>query len=138
MMASISDKYYQFLLAQGLCSGIGTAMLFYPTISCLVTWFLKKRATAIGIAASGSGLGGILYPIIVREGLNNIGFGWTMRTCAFLSLFLGAVTCLVTTSRLPPTPKKVAPGDFTSNFKDVTFVLVAAAGPVGFLGLWIV
>jgi hypothetical protein len=30
MMASISTKYYQILLAQGFCSGIGCAMLFNP------------------------------------------------------------------------------------------------------------
>jgi len=31
MMVSISDKYYQFFLAQGVCSAIGCSFLFYPS-----------------------------------------------------------------------------------------------------------
>jgi hypothetical protein len=30
MMASISTEYYQFLLAQGVCSAIGVAAIFQP------------------------------------------------------------------------------------------------------------
>jgi len=31
MMVSISDKYYQIFLAQGVCSAIGCSFLFYPS-----------------------------------------------------------------------------------------------------------
>lgn len=137
-MASLATKYYQFILSQGLCSGIGTAMLFYPSVSCTMTWFREKRGVAVGLAAAGSGIGGIIFPLIVREMIHDVGFGWTMRTCGFLILFLGAVASLTTTSRLPPTPKKATLDDIKACFRDVVYCLVTAAGATGFIGLWIV
>jgi hypothetical protein len=35
MMTSISKKYYQFLLAQAVCSAIGASMVFYPAFTCV-------------------------------------------------------------------------------------------------------
>lgn len=49
MMASLSTKYYQFILSQSVCSSIGASLLFYPATSCLATWFMKKRAVAFSI-----------------------------------------------------------------------------------------
>src|SRR5271155_77914 len=43
MMASISTKYYQFLLAQGVCSALGASMVFYPAFSATITWFFHRR-----------------------------------------------------------------------------------------------
>lgn len=101
-------------------------MLFYPSLSCVVSWFHKKRAAAIGIAATGSGLGGVIFPVIVRQMLikGDVGFDWTMRTCAFLVLFLGAIACVTTTSRLPPTPKQNTKEEIVASLKDKVFVLV--------------
>ncbi|KAF5691906.1 transporter MCH4 [Fusarium circinatum] len=62
MMASISSKYYQFILSQAICSPLGAAMVLYPSFSCVTTWFRQKRALALGITASGSSLGaGFFY-----------------------------------------------------------------------------
>jgi MFS family permease len=137
-MTSLADEYYQFLLAQGLCSGIGTAMLFYPSISCTVTWFDKKRASAIGIAAAGAGCGGILFPIILRTMIDHVSFGWTMRTSAFLVLVLGIVASLTISSRIPPTPKKASFQDIKATFKDSVWCLVVASGATSFSALWVV
>jgi MFS family permease len=37
MMASISYKYWHFVLAQGICSAVGASMIFYPAVSCVST-----------------------------------------------------------------------------------------------------
>lgn len=62
MMASLSTKYYQFLLSQGLCSPLGSSATFYAAINSGSTWFSKKRALALGIESSGSSLGGVIFP----------------------------------------------------------------------------
>jgi MFS family permease len=37
MMASISYKYWHFVLSQGICSAVGASMIFYPAVSCVST-----------------------------------------------------------------------------------------------------
>jgi len=88
MMTSISSKYYQFILAQGLCSPIGASMIFYPAMSTCSTWFFKRRALAFGIMAAGSSLGGVIFPIMITHLLPLVGFGWSMRIAAFIILGL--------------------------------------------------
>ncbi|KAB5522942.1 major facilitator superfamily domain-containing protein [Coniochaeta sp. 2T2.1] len=65
MMLSLCDKYWQALLAQAFCVGIGAGLLFVPTVSLLPTWFSTRMWLAIGIASSGSSLGGVIYPIVL-------------------------------------------------------------------------
>jgi hypothetical protein len=57
MMLSLCTVYYQAILAQAFCIGIGTGLLFVPSVAILSTYFNTKLAFAIGIAASGSSLG---------------------------------------------------------------------------------
>ncbi|KAL6799319.1 major facilitator superfamily domain-containing protein [Trichoderma sp. SZMC 28013] len=137
MMASISSRYYQFILSQSICSPIGAAMVLYPSFSCITTWFLKKRALAMGIAASGSSMGGVVMPIMVNRLIPNIGFGWTMRTCAFLMLGLLIITNLTVRSRLRPQPKNFGVASFFAAFKDPPFLLLAMAGFFYSMGMFI-
>jgi MFS family permease len=124
MMASISTKYYQFLLSQGVCSAIGASMVFYPSFNCITTWFFKKRALSFGIAASGSSLGGVIFPIMVHKLIPQVGFPWTMRICAFLILALLIVANALIRSRIPPFPKPVKIMDFVRPATELRFGLL--------------
>ncbi|SPO05647.1 related to monocarboxylate transporter 2 [Cephalotrichum gorgonifer] len=106
MMASLSTEYYQILLAQGLCSGIGVSAVFQPSLSCAAGWFNKKRATAFGILFTGSSVGGIVIPLMVSRLIRSIGFPWAMRTGAFLLLALLIITNLTVRPFQPPIPQK--------------------------------
>jgi len=35
MMTSISSEYYQILLSQSICSGIGSSLIFTPSLSAI-------------------------------------------------------------------------------------------------------
>ena len=59
---------------------------------------------AIGLVAAGSSLGGVIFPIMVIKLLPQVGFGWTLRICAFLILALLAFGIATVRSRLTPTP----------------------------------
>lgn len=102
LTASACTQYWQVLLAQGLCIGVGNGCLFAPSIAILSTWFQKRRSIVIGFAACGSVTGGVLYPVMVRQLLPSVGFGWTMRAIGLIeAVTLGiAIFCLRT--RLPP------------------------------------
>ena len=58
MMLSLCTEYYQVFLAQGLSVGIGTGCIFVSGVAILSTYFSTRIATAVGIAASGSSVGG--------------------------------------------------------------------------------
>lgn len=112
-------------------------MVLYPSFSYTTTWFQGKRALAMGIVASGSSMGGVILPIMVNRLIPMIGFGWTMRICAFLMLGLLVITNLTVRSRLRPQPKKYDAGVLINLFKDVPFLLTALAGCFYSMGMFI-
>lgn len=58
MMLSLCKEFWQALLAQGFCIGLGGGMLFVPSVAILPTYFSTKIGLAIGLAAAGSSMGG--------------------------------------------------------------------------------
>ena len=67
MMTSLCRTYWQLMLAQGICIGIGAGQLFIVAVAVLPGWFARRRAIATGLAATGSSLGGIVYPIVFHK-----------------------------------------------------------------------
>ncbi|KAF7539504.1 hypothetical protein G7054_g2086 [Neopestalotiopsis clavispora] len=124
MMCSLSHSYYQILLSQGVCSAIGVSAIFQPAMSCLPAWFDKKRGAAFGIAASGSSLGGIIFPIMVAKLIPQVGFAWTMRICAFLILGLLVIGNVTIRPRFPPNPKSMSHQDLVDPLTDIKFIFV--------------
>ncbi|MCJ1428107.1 hypothetical protein MMC29_006015 [Sticta canariensis] len=127
MMASISTKYYQFLLSQAICSAIGASLVFYPAFTCVSTWFLAKRGAALGLVAAGSSLGGVILPIMVVHLIPEVGFGWAMRICAFLILALLIFANLTVRSRIAPTKRPFDPMAFVRPLSEPTFLLLTGA-----------
>jgi MFS family permease len=58
MMLSISQKYYQIMLAQGVCSGIGAGIIYVPILALVNSTFVSvKRAVANGFVTLGASVG---------------------------------------------------------------------------------
>lgn len=64
MMLSLCTEFWQCILAQGFVIGIGGGCLYVPSVAILPTYFTTRIGLAIGLGASGSSLGGIIYPIM--------------------------------------------------------------------------
>ncbi|KAL4996291.1 major facilitator superfamily domain-containing protein [Aspergillus recurvatus] len=101
MVASLGKEYYQIFLAQSVCSALGAAAPLFAGTGPIGSWFLRRRALAFGVMASGSSLSGI----IVARLLPRIGFPWTIRICAFLFLGLLCIALVVVEPRVWPKPK---------------------------------
>ncbi|TVY91703.1 Fujikurins efflux protein [Lachnellula willkommii] len=129
MMTSVSTRYYQILLAQGVCTSIGMSAIYVPATACIAGWFDKKRGIAYGIATSGSSLGGVIFPIMISRLIPRIGFPWAMRSSAFLVLGLLIIANLTIASRVPPDPRPVSKKILLGPFVDLKLMLVN----VGFL-----
>jgi MFS family permease len=134
MMLSLCHEYWQVLLAQGFCIGLGFACLFVPSVAILSTYFTTKIAAATGLAASGSSLGGVLYPIILNQLIPQVGFPWAVRTIGFICLGTLLVPNLVMKVRVLP-PARRALID-PSAFKHPAFIVFCLASFTTFLGLF--
>ncbi|WYZ41953.1 hypothetical protein EsH8_V_000848 [Colletotrichum jinshuiense] len=121
LTASFATEYWQLFLSQGICIGLGMGGLFCPVMAVISTYFKRRRNLAIGIAISGSATGGMMYPVMVRQLLPQIGFAWTMRSMALVQL----VTLLVANFFMRPRlgPRRSGPLVEFSAFKEKPYSL---------------
>jgi MFS family permease len=137
-MTSLWREYWQIFLAQSVVSSVGASAVFYTAMSSVGTWFFKYRATAFGVMASGSSLGGVVLPIMVTRLIPRIGFAWTMRAVAFMFLGMLGVSNLTIRSRLEPRRKKFVFVDWVRPFwADSAFAITTAASWFFFFGMFL-
>lgn len=122
MMLSLCTEYWQALLAQGFVIGLGFGALFVPSVAIIATYFSTKLAFAVGIAATGSSIGGIVYPIAFRHLQAEIGFAWATRVLGFIALGTLVLPCTTMQLRVLPAAKRSLVD--VSAFKDVPWVLM--------------
>ncbi|KAI2627783.1 major facilitator superfamily domain-containing protein [Hypoxylon sp. NC1633] len=127
MLTSVADNYVSIMLCQGVLSPIGASMVFYPAFNCASTWFLKKRGAALGLIAMGSSIGGVIFPIMLINLIPKIGFGWSVRSCAFLILGLLIFANLTVRSRFSPNKKPFVAKAFLLPLAERPFALLTAA-----------
>jgi MFS family permease len=118
---SFAKTYWQLLLTQGICTGVGGGIFFIPIMGLVSTYFAKRRGLAIGLVTTGNSIGGVVYPLVVRQLLGKVGFGWTVRVLGFINIVSLAVVIAFMKPRLPP--RKSGPLWDMSAFKDVPYML---------------
>ncbi|PWZ02948.1 MFS general substrate transporter [Testicularia cyperi] len=64
--AGLCKSYIQLLFTQGFVFGIGLGLTMTPTQPLLSQWFRRKLSVAQGLAAAGSGLGGLILANTTR------------------------------------------------------------------------
>jgi MFS family permease len=90
-------------LTYGIGVGLGSACAYVPTLAVVGGWFAKRRNTALGIAAAGTGCGMLIIPPLAAALIEH--FGWRNADiilgvgCASLML-----ACAVLSERSPLTP----------------------------------
>ncbi|KAL6815271.1 MFS general substrate transporter [Trichoderma sp. SZMC 28013] len=134
-MTSISTKYYQILLAQGICAGIGMGIIVLPATAVLAQYFQKRRALAIGLSSTGSPLGGIIFSIIFSKLQPIIGFGWATRVIGFILLGLSAIP--IAFMHYHTQPVGVRPLIDKTAVRDLPFIFMTFGAFFAFLTLYI-
>jgi len=130
-MTSLAGSYWQLLLSQGICQGLGNGLLFCPQVALVSTYFTTKKTLAISCAACGAATGGMIFPAIARQLLDKVGFAWTVRVMGFVALFNAIIALAFARTRLPP--RSTGPIVEWSAFKDKTYSLYAIGT---FLTFW--
>ncbi|KAF7191535.1 MFS-type transporter dbaD [Pseudocercospora fuligena] len=137
-------NYGLIWLTQGLISGLGMACFFVSSSQVVSTYFKAKKGTAIGIVASGASISGLLYPMMTRYLIENVGFNNAARGVA------GVVcgTCIIAIFAAQPNPKhefntgqsfrKLDTFIDSSAFKNPAFLWLCAAISFLFFGFYAV
>lgn len=69
-------------------------------------WFDKRRGLALGVATSGSGIGGLIMPFIMSPLLETLGAPWCYRILGFIALAVGLFASIFIEERYPHQQRK--------------------------------
>jgi hypothetical protein len=64
---------------------LGTGFAWLPATPILPQWFTKNRSLAQGLAAAGSGVGGIIFSAATTPMIQNISLAWSLRITGILA-----------------------------------------------------
>ncbi|OJD12291.1 hypothetical protein AJ78_07082 [Emergomyces pasteurianus Ep9510] len=134
MMTSISTKLWQIMLSQALCVGLGLGAVFVPCVAIIPQYFKRRRALANGMAATGTGIGGLVYPIMFRQVQLKLGFAWATRVLGFTACVTGLISLSLLRVRFKPQEKRALVQ--LSAFKEPVFSLFCISQFIGFTGLY--
>ncbi|CAH2353418.1 uncharacterized transporter Esbp6p [[Candida] railenensis] len=140
ILASFATKRWQLYCTQGFIVGISFSFVYLPGTLMLPTWFDKRRATAMGIAFSGSGLGGVFFSLVIRQLISVTGDQrWALRMCAFVTGFVAIIACSMMKPRnYKPLPLKttLTRAFIYSNVRTIFSTNVFKDYALLLLGLW--
>ncbi|KAJ0351036.1 hypothetical protein COL154_013074 [Colletotrichum chrysophilum] len=97
--------YWQFMLCLGIYGGIGGALASTVAVSVVGKIFTRLRGLAIGLALTGSALGGVVFPFLLRELFPKWGWAWSMRFVGFTiaGVMIPGTLCFIPFAKLSRT-----------------------------------
>ncbi|KAB8339045.1 hypothetical protein FH972_021981 [Carpinus fangiana] len=96
-------NYGLIWLTQGLVVGLGMSTFFVSSSQIAATWFVKRKAVAVGIVASGASIAGLIYPLMTKFLITEIGFNNAVRCVAGVAGFTAVSSFLLCV----PNPKHI-------------------------------
>ncbi|EED23934.1 MFS monocarboxylate transporter, putative [Talaromyces stipitatus ATCC 10500] len=77
--SSFANTTRQLLVSQGIVYAIGASFAYAPLILFMEEWFVKKRGFAFGIMWAGTGVSGVVLPLLMQWLMDTYGFRTTLR-----------------------------------------------------------
>ncbi|OZJ01604.1 hypothetical protein BZG36_05583, partial [Bifiguratus adelaidae] len=95
-LTSLVQTLWPLFFTVSLLAGVGSSLLFVTSMSIPARWFTKKQGLALGIAASGGGLGGTVFVEILTKLIDTVGLTWAIRIegFIFLALLIGSIALI--------------------------------------------
>lgn len=94
ILASFASEIWHVFLTQGVLFGLGASFIWFPCIGASQQWFSERRGLAIGLAMSGSGIGGLVVANIAQAAISNLGYRWALRIIGIMAFVLLLVTTM--------------------------------------------
>src|SRR6185437_16447994 len=74
VLTAFIGKVWVGYLTYGIGVGVGAACVYVPSLAIIGGWFVRRRNTALGIAAAGTGCGTLLMPPLAAWMIER--YGW--------------------------------------------------------------
>lgn len=136
MLLSLCTQYYQIMLAQGVLAGIASGLLYIPSVAVIPQYFTARgrRGLALGLGTSGGSIGGIIYPVVFRRLLSDLGFPWATRIMGFIMLgtLVAAIFLTRSTGQATKLPRQLID---PKALREVPFVAFMTASCLIFIGI---
>lgn len=107
-LTSRISEMQELYLTYGTIFAVGVAAVYVPLVSNVAAWFDRRRGLALGMVASGTGLGTIALPLIV-ERLVSL-YGWRTAFVAMALVAVAVILAAVPFLRSVPRKQGAAPG----------------------------
>ncbi|KAH7303939.1 major facilitator superfamily domain-containing protein [Stachybotrys elegans] len=133
-MTSLATEYWQTMLAQGICTGLGLGLAFMPAVSVASSYFKKRQAFALAVTAVGTSTGGLIFPSTVQYLIPQIGFAWAVRCAGFVAMAIVLLAIVLQKPCLPP--RKSGPWVDISAFKEKPYLLFSLGAFLNLYGLY--
>ncbi|OQE31242.1 hypothetical protein PENSTE_c001G03281 [Penicillium steckii] len=136
-LSSFSTNITHLILSQGIGFGIGGSLAYTPSILFMSEWFVKRKGLAFGVVWSGSGISGVLFPLVLEWLLDSYGISTTLRVSA-VALFVLSIPFLYFHRPRLPLSSSVnrIPLDFTFLYSK-TFLIYQFGNTVQALGFFL-
>ncbi|KAF7730847.1 hypothetical protein EC973_001365 [Apophysomyces ossiformis] len=138
-MAGFSSQIWHLYLTQGICFGAGASLMYVTAIGVCPQWFDKRRGLALGLAASGSGIGGLVLPFVLSPLNNSLGAPWTYRILGFICLGCDLLACAFIKEKYPRKTgrKKLSDIIKLDVLKDSNYVLWCLGSVISLMGYFV-
>jgi MFS family permease len=137
-LSSFATQVWHLIVTQGILYAIGGSITYCPTIIYMDEWFVARKGTAFGVMWAGTGLAGIVFPLVIQWLLGAYGFRTTLRIWSIALLVLTLPLMRFLKPRLPYPQKTSWNVVFDLKFlKSPSFLILATCNMVEALGYFL-
>lgn len=139
-LSSLSTNVTHLIITQGVIYALGGSIAYSPCILLMEDWFDKRRGLAFGVMWAGTGLGGVVLPIVMQQLLDRYGFRTALRAFATALFLLTAPLVRFVKPRVPITSDRNQPSPSSPNLWFLitsTFALFELCNIVEALGFFL-
>ncbi|KAF9135894.1 hypothetical protein BGW39_010709 [Mortierella sp. 14UC] len=95
VLASFSTALWHLYACHGVLFGFGASFAYTPAIAVPSQYFTLNRGLVIGLAVSGTGMGGFVLAPTTQALIDKLGVFWTLRVIAVLTFVVCGLASLL-------------------------------------------
>ncbi|KAL3472268.1 MFS general substrate transporter [Aspergillus californicus] len=137
-LSSLSTNVTHLVITQGIFYALGGSIAYSPCILLMEDWFDKRKGLAFGVMWAGTGLGGVILPIVMEQLLSRYGFRTALRAFTVALFILTAPLVYFVKPRVPIDENRPSPPPPNLRFMFTsTFALFEVCNTIEALGFFL-